>query len=317
MDEFIAHWTDTNAVLGGTPATDLVLEGNVTLAIFITSRNDLEAKLIADQALENARQIATANRDGLKLALKDRLGQFRGLIRGMLSKTKYAAAAPTIPELSLSESKFLSAFDDAADLWGRIDADATIAGFTPPLKILLYGRMEFVADLAAVRVTFVTVTTAENDLEINQEERDMMLPIARERMVQYRVLVPALLGPTHPQSQSLPDLYPAPGSTPDPVVLSASWNAATVHAVLNWTASTNPALAEYEIRMSPGATYNDATATVMGNVPAGTSPDPVAATSFATTAGLAASGDMATFKVFVRLTTGNEAGSNAVTITRP
>jgi len=32
---------------------------------------------------------------------------------------------------------------------------------------------------------------------------------------------------------------------------------------------------------------------------------------------LATSGDVASFKVFVRLTTGNAAGSNTVTITRP
>lgn len=62
--------------------------------------------------------------------------------------------------------------------------------------------------------------------------------------------------------------------------------------------------------MSPGATYDAATATVIGNVPAGT-------TTFNTTAGLAASGDVASFKVFVKLTTGNESGSNTVTITRP
>jgi hypothetical protein len=38
---------------------------------------------------------------------------------------------------------------------------------------------------------------------------------------------------------------------------------------------------------------------------------------FLTLSGLAASGDVATFKVYVILTTGNEKGSNTVTITRP
>ena len=40
-------------------------------------------------------------------------------------------------------------------------------------------------------------------------------------------------------------------------------------------------------------------------------------TSLATTVGLENPGDVASFKVFVLLTTGNEAGSNTVTITRP
>ena len=161
-----------------------------------------------------------------------------------------------------------------------------------------------------MRAAFLALTTAENDLEINQEERDELLPVARERMVQYRVMVAALLGPNHPQTLSLPVLFPAPGSTPDPVTLSGAWNGAAAAAIFNWTASTNPNLAEYEIRMSPGATYDEGTSTIVGNILPGT-------TTFQTAAGLATSGDVASFKVFVRLTTGNVAGSNTVTITRP
>ncbi|MEK6260423.1 MAG: hypothetical protein AABP62_17535 [Planctomycetota bacterium] len=62
--------------------------------------------------------------------------------------------------------------------------------------------------------------------------------------------------------------------------------------------------------MSVGATFDAATATVVAHIPAGT-------TTLETTAGLENSGDIASFKVFVKLTTGNEAGSNTVTITRP
>ena len=49
MDEFSAHWTDTNAILGGTAATDSKLEWAVTLAMFITLRNDIAAKLTAEE----------------------------------------------------------------------------------------------------------------------------------------------------------------------------------------------------------------------------------------------------------------------------
>jgi hypothetical protein len=316
MDEFSAHWTDTNAILGGTPATDLKLEGGVTLAMFITLRNDIGGKLTTEQGLENARQIAASNRDALRRGLQDRLSQFRGLIRGLLSKTKYAAATPTLPDITAAESKFLAAFDDAADLWARIDADLTIPSFTPPLMILTYGRAGFVADIAAMRAAFLLLTTAENDLEINQEERDALLPVARERMVQYRVMVAALLGPNHPQTLSLPVLFPAPGSTPDPVVLTGGWNPATAQADFSWTQSSNPALLEFEVRRCLGTTWNDATAIVIGNIPAGSTPV-ATPTSFSTNSDLDSPGDSITVKVFVRLTTGNEAGSNAVTITRP
>ena len=69
-------------------------------------------------------------------------------------------------------------------------------------------------------------------------------------------------------------------------------------------------MAVYELRMSPGATYDAASATVIGNIPPGT-------TTFSTFEGLTAPGDVASFKLFVQLTTGNQAGSNTVTITRP
>ncbi|MCX7410327.1 MAG: hypothetical protein DWH84_04140 [Planctomycetota bacterium] len=62
--------------------------------------------------------------------------------------------------------------------------------------------------------------------------------------------------------------------------------------------------------MSSGSSYDAASATVIGNFPPGT-------TSFSTAEGLESPGDEASFKLFVGLTTGNEAGSNTVTIARP
>ena len=38
MDEFLAHWEDVNLQLGGAPATDLKLQGNYTLAMFLADR---------------------------------------------------------------------------------------------------------------------------------------------------------------------------------------------------------------------------------------------------------------------------------------
>ena len=129
-------------------------------------------------------------------------------------------------------------------------------------------------------------------------------------MVQYRAMVEALFGPTHALTLSLPDISPAPGSSPVASVLSGTWNPATNKVDFSWTASTAPTLVEYELRMSLGATYNAATATVVGNIAPGT-------TTFSTAAGLANPGDVASFKLFVKLSTGNEAGSNTITITRP
>lgn len=311
MDEVLAHWEDVNVALGAPPAAELMLQGAYTRALFLTDRNAVEAAIMEIEDLENGRQTAAANRDLLKAAIRPKLGQFRAMLRAVLPHTKYPRAAPVMPQLGSVESRFLAPFDDMHSLWTRINADASLAGFTPPLVIGGYALATFTTDLAALRTAFGGLTTAENDLNIGLKSRDALLRPARERMVQYRAAVEAVLGPAHPLTLSLPILFPAPGSTPDPVTLSGSWNAAAFQAELTWTASTDPDLQEYEVRMSPGATYDPNTATVAGNVPAS------GAQTLLTSAGLANSGDTASFKVFVILTTANEAGSNTVTITRP
>lgn len=310
MNEIGIHWGKVNLALGGTSATDLKLEAGFTLAMFLLLRDEIQAKIAAIEGFENGRQIAADQRDALKIALRDHLAQFRAMLRVQLAKSKYASSAPVLPELTLGESKFMAAFDDAADLWGRIDADATVAGFTPPLVIAGYTRAAFVTDIAAMRAAFLAVLTAENDKRMGIKDRETLLDTAREYMVQYRAGVEGLLGPKHTLTQTLPVITPPPGSTPGAETLSGQWNAATSQADLQWTASPNPNLDHYQMRMSPGSTYDAATATVIGNIPPGT-------TTFSTIEGLLNPGDTASFKVFVVLTTGNEAGSNTVTITRP
>ncbi len=310
MDEFSAHWDDVNIFLGGTPATDLKLKGAYTRAMFIADRNAIDLAITALVGLENVREIAATNRDTLKQALLVRINSFRGILRALFPNSSYAGAAPLVPVISSAESKFLTPFDDMSNLWGKLNADTTIPGFTPPLVIAGVTLAQFQTELAAMRAAFGAVTVAENDEAIGRQNRDALLDPARERMVQYRVLVEAVLGPTHPLTLSLPDLSPQPGSTPAAVVLSGSWNAGLSAAVFNFTASTAANLAEYELRRSLGSTYNPATAVVVGNAPPGT-------LTLQTASGLAASGDVASFKLFVKLTTGNESGSNTVTITRP
>jgi hypothetical protein len=310
MDEFSAHWDDVNTFLGGTAASDLKLQGAYTRTMFIADRNAIDAAITGLVGLENSREIAATNRDTLKQGLLGRINSFRGMLRALLPNSSYSGAAPLVPPFSSAESKFLTPFDDMSNLWGKINADTTIPGFTPPLVIAGLTFAQFQTELATMRTTFGVVTVAENDESIGRQSRDALLDPARERMIQYRAMVEALLGPTAPLTLSLPALSPQPGSTPAAVTLSGSWNAGLVAAVFTWTASTAANLAGYELRMSPGSTYDAATASVVGNAPPGT-------LTLQTSAGLASSGDVASFKVFVKLTSGNESGSNTVTITRP
>jgi hypothetical protein len=310
MDEVLAHWTDVNTALGAPPAPELMLQGAYTRAMFVTDRAAVEGQIIAIEDLENARETGAAQRDILKAAIRTRLGQFRAMLRAVLPGSKYPRAVPPLPAPTSVESKFLAAFDDMHSLWTRINADVSIAGFTPPLVIGGYALATCTTDLAALRTAFTAVTTAENDLDVGRQGRDGLLRPARERMVQYRAAVEATFGPTHPLTLSLPVLFSAAGSTPAAVTLSGAWNSASAAADLAWTASADPDLEEYEVRFSPGPSYDAGTSSVAGNLPPLT-------LALATDAGLAASADQASFKVFVRLTTGNEAGSNTLTITRP
>ena len=316
-EEFKSHWTDVDAdrVAGG--GTSLVLAGGYSLTNLTTDVASVVTAITTGEDLENAIALATTNRDNRKATLRDRVIEFRDAVEYRLKGSGYVRALPDTPHENASEQKFLKALDDMASLWVRINADAGVPNFTPPL--VLRGGFTlamFQTEVAALRANYKAVTDAENDARIARGQRDVLLQPLRDRLVLYRQAILVEYGPTHPFTTSLPDVYPQAGSTPAPVVLTGGWNPATAHADFSWTESSNPALLEYEVKRCLGTTWNDATAIVIGNIPAGAAVvTPV--TSFSTTSGLDSPGDAITVKVFVRLTTGNVAGSNAVTITRP
>jgi hypothetical protein len=123
--------------------------------------------------------------------------------------------------------------------------------------------------------------------------------------------VPTYFAKTHALVESLPKLTPESGSTPDAVTVNGSYIVASLMAKLLWTLSTHANLLHYEIRFCAGPNYSTENETVIGTVLPG------AALEFLTDAGLANPGNIASFKVYVITTTGNEKGSNTVVITRP
>lgn len=196
-------------------------------------------------------------------------------------------------------------------LWTRINADAAIPGLTPPLLLQAgYTLAAFISDLDGLRAAFRELIDTENGIEIARRSRDTRLEPLRERMMQYRVAIELEFGAGHPFFESPPDLYSAPRSTPDAVTVNGVWDDKMNEAVLTWTSSSNASLLHYEIRVSPGSSYDSANAIVVGQVFEGME-------ELRTTQQLTNPGDMASFKVFVILQTGNTAESNAVTISRP
>ncbi len=310
-EEFKSHWTDVNAdrVAGG--GTVLLLADGYSLVTLTADVAGVATAITGQEDLDNAIALATTNRDNRKGTLRDRLIEFREAVQYRLKGSGYVRALPDTPALDASEQKILKALDDMASLWLRINADATVPNFTPPLLLRgTFAVAAFQSELALLRVNYKAVTDAENDARIGRGQRDVRLDPLRDRFVQYRQAIGVEYGPLHPFTTTLPDLTPPPGSTPAAVPLSGGWNATTGQAEFSWPASTEPNIVEFELRVSLGSTYDAGTATVVGNATPGT-------LSMNTTAGLAASGDVASFKLFVILSTGNAAGSNTITITRP
>lgn len=308
LNEFIAHWTQANASLGTAP---LVLPGGYTLAALTTDRNALETAIIALEPFDNARTNAIGDRDIKKSAIRARLSQFRSAVTGLLYGTAYVRSLPKLPPINSAPGRYLQPFDDMANLWSQINT-APPAGFTGPLLLPTnYTQALFVAEVAALRAAFRLVDDATTNATLARSKRDILLPNLRTRLKQYRQVVKARLPLGDALLLSVPALSPEPGATPEAVALSASWDTASDLASLVWTPSDNPKIAHYAVRYCSPPTYKVAEEqAIAGGIVAPT------ITTFETLFGLAATGSMACFKVYVVTTDGNEKGSNAVKVIR-
>jgi hypothetical protein len=309
-NEFDGHWNLLNQDRSANALPELTLvdgysKAQLTMDVaFVSSaNNDVE-----DQ--DNAVDIAAGNRDALKAALRERIMDFRDAVEYKLKNTGYVRALPETPHEDASEQKTLKALSDIEALWTRIDFDLSVPNFSPPLLLRgVYAITTLTSDVSLLRTNYKSVSDAEAELRLARRQRDILLKPIRERFVEYREAVKVEYGDEHPFFTSLPDVYPAPGSTPDAVILSGGWDSGQNAASLTWPPSTDPNLDHYEVRMTPGPTYDTANDSVIGNLDPGT-------LNLLTTDGIPNPGDTASYKVYVILTTGNEAGSNTVTVTR-
>lgn len=113
-DQIIAHGTDVNADRVANALPELAMQGGYLLGDFITDRDALETAIIGLEGLENARDIATGDRDLQKANLSERLRQFRAAAEIHFKKTTYFRAVPTIPNLSINETRFMRSFDHSS-----------------------------------------------------------------------------------------------------------------------------------------------------------------------------------------------------------
>ena len=305
---FLTHWDAVNTELGaGGP---LVLPDGTTRALLSTMYDDLVSFAASIQGNLNDQEIARGTINLSKAALLDRLGEFNRKVRGFLAKTPYANALPDVPTANAGQARILGPLDDCSSLWTKINA-ATIPNFTPPLLMPDgYPVATFDTDLAALKAAYLSYSVAEQTLKLEREKRNDLQDKAKTALRDYRAAVQGSFPAEHAMVTSLPALTPAPGSTPGTLTASGQWDDLSNEAVITWTESSDPNLDHYSIRVTYGATYDTENDSVIGTESPGT-------LEFRTTDGLFNPGDVASFKVYVVLTTVNEAGSNTVTITRP
>lgn len=305
--EFINHWTQVNTELG--PGGPLTLLGGYMVALLTTDRTTLDAAMTAVVAADNIATGARGDLDIKRAALVGRLKQFRGACKAYIVGSAYSKEPPTVPLASSVAGKFLTAFDDMANLWGQINTTPP-TGFTGPLTLAgAYSLATFTTDLAAFRTASTTYTNSVQNASIAREKRNLLMAQMVAKLTQYRGAAVAKLSPGSALLATIPAIKPPAGSTPVPVTLSGAWDAGSTSAVLTWTASNNSELDHYAVRYHPGPKYKAAEEQAVDTVPAGT-------TTLSTIFGLAAEGSLAWYKVYVVTKTGNERGSNAVKVIR-
>lgn len=313
LDQFIAHWTLVDAELGA--GNEMMLtygppEGTDTIALagLTALRDELEGAQNLVQSTLNGVELASGTVKMGKGELLPLAQAYGRKVRGLFPPgNPYLGMTPEMPKEGSGQETFLRPMRDVADAWQRIETGGTTFSLPPDGKDL----QDFQEAVENLSDNWQALNTAEVDYGFELDKRNALQVRAEEILGRYRPTVESLFAPENPLVLSIPRLRPLPGHTPDAVVLTAVWDEVEGKARLSWTASTDADLASYQIRMSPAETYEADAESIIETLPGGE------ATEYLTAAGLPAPGAVASYKVYVILTTDNERGSDAVAVTRP
>jgi hypothetical protein len=170
----------------------------------------------------------------------------------------------------------------------------------------------FTVDAGKVRTAASEVTKAEGRLrtvlELRNDLQDVIKPLLRD----YRQAVAGRFPAEHAMLQSLPRFSPLPGNNPaKPQISDAAWDAAEGRAEVNFTPSTDGEVVRHELRLVPGADYDEdleviAAALAVGQVP-----------FFATTVLFDTPGALVSARIYAITADGRESFSTAVLVQRP
>jgi hypothetical protein len=306
---FNAHWKDVDVFKGGSGS--VVVEGGETQLDFETLRGDLlAARDAVDEATLN-RALARADLQMKKEGLLATLNAFKTKIFAVASASAYARVLPLVPSLLDGQEAFSRPLSQVAKLWLKVNA-APPAGVTAPL-VLQDGTTAatYGGAVTALALLYDAVVDAEQEVALALQRRNDLQDRLYELMKKYRLAVPASIPAGNALLDTLPALSPTSGRTPVAVTASGQWNAGTSKAALTATVSADPDLDHYELRACAGADYSTDEESVVASVPPG------ASVAFATDRFLTQAGEVASFRIYVVLKSGGEAGSNTVVVARP
>jgi hypothetical protein len=312
MNEFIAHWGQANTALA--PASLTVrLPNNTTRTRvqFMNLRDTLQTQQNDVIGCLSALQIQRGNIRLQKEVLMTKFAMFVSLMDGYYVQTDFYSARPYAPTFTSGQEAFMRPLVDMMLLWGKLDEGPAPAGVTLPL-LLGDGtdRTAFEELVAGLQNGYAEERNKAQDLTLARAKRNRTQLEAYETMKSYREAVPGRMTAFPEIIDTLPRLTPLPGHTPVPVNASAVFQAPNLAKVV-YDASNDPQLERYELRGTIGEEYDEQDAVVIS------SHGPNETREFITPFGLNQPGTEIALKVFVILTTGNEAGSATMRVSRP
>ena len=312
VNQFLAHWGQCNTALGASPLVVQRADNTtVTNAQFTAQRDALQTQQNSIQACLTSQQVARSTINSRKATLLSQLNLFNGVLDAYYRHTDFYHARPYAPSITDGQERFSRPLGSMMALWLKLNAAPAPAGMTLPLVLTgTVDHVSFASAVSSLQFAYADEDLKAQDLTLARAARNRQQKDAYELMKTYRETVRVRLTSFPDLIATLPRLTPVPGHTPASVDASAIFQAPNSSKVV-YSASNDLQLERYELRGNVGDHYSDEDAVVIAtNLPTDTR-------EFVTDFGLIQPGAEIALKVYVVLTTGNEAGSAAMLVERP
>ena len=313
-DEVLAHWAEALLLLPPTKPLIVRLKKNdtgVTRANLVTLRGTLESQQNAVQPCRADYFIARGNIYNRKAALLEQFNDFVTLFDAYYQGTDFYELRPYAPMLAAGKDAFCTPMGEAMILWEKLNEGPAPAGITLPL-VLGDGTEQgaFASGISALAFAYGAEQPLSFALKYARARRNGTQNRVHQVLVNYREAAEGRLREFPELLETLPRITPLPGHTPEKVNASSIFEAPDKSKIVH-DESTDAMIERYELRGCMGSDWDEEDAVSIA------SHLPNQLREFITTFGLNQPGAQVTFKVYVILTTGNEAGSAPMSVQRP